>query len=629
MRDLRAAIRNQPAVDHPYDWDPLHMPGSVQSYGVLLVAHAQSRKILFASENAQALLGVAATDLLNKSYLSLTDHAAERRVMQEQIGPDTILFPNPVRLTIQGRKFDAVFHAQGDTHQIEIEPVAAEQAAYGDMSDRAVEELFDPGTEEELYQRAVRVVRAVTGFDRVMLYRFDERYNGQVLAESARDGIGSFLGLFFPSSDIAARARELYLQNFTRYIPDITAPAHGLVGVHPGGGAAASGHPVDMTHANLRSVVPCHIEYLSNMGVKASMSFSINVDNRLWGLFACHHYAPRQVSYEQRVVCEQTAMMFIFKLITMGSSAARMAQRAGAVQAIGANLQVGAVLGRRLAAMAADLESEAGRAAGTRMLGRALAAIQAETNWLAPGCGGQDAGGPPAESPTLTPSQKMLLDIVEADSAAVVRHGHVYRIGDAPSAMAIYAIASMFGRELPDLRGGNLPVYATDNLSRVAPVTAAVKDRAAGVLALSLSDDVQAMVLWFRREQIVHATWAGNPGAVDATYRPGRANPRGSFEAWKEDIRDLSRPWAVEDVEAAHELLQAIRAADGAEDLSVPVFSAPASLTDAAMPRAGDNVVPVRPAVARAGEGRGTGLAPPPAARPASPSRRVIRVGQI
>jgi len=609
MRDLRAAIRNQPAAEHPYDWDPLHMPGSVQSYGVLLVADPQTRRVVFVSENAPAVLGLTTAEILDKSYIALTESERERRVMKEQIAPDTILFPNPVRLTIKGRDFDAVFHAQGQVHLIEIEPAPIGSESYANMSDRAVEELFDPRSVEELYQRAVRVVREVTGFDRVMLYRFDERYNGQVLAESAKPGVGSFLGLFFPSSDIGARSRELYLQNFTRYIPDITAASHGLASTHHGDGSAASAHPVDMTHANLRSVVPCHIDYLSNMGVKASMSFSINVDNRLWGLFACHHYAPRLVSYEQRVVCEQTAMMFIFKLSSLTSTAARLAQRAQGVAQIGRTVQVGASLARRVASMDAEWSDVGARDAAKPMLVRALTAIHDETHWLLPPdpSVSQYPGGT-----MLTPQQKLLLDIVEADSAAVVRHGRVYRIGDAPSDLAVFAIASMFGRELPDLRDGNLPVFATDNLSNLAPVTEGIKDRAAGVMAIALSDDVQAMLLWFRREQIVHATWAGNPATVDESPEAGRANPRGSFAAWKEDIRNLSRPWVIEDVETAYELLTAIRAAEGRQ-VAEP------------MPQARANVVPVRPPLSRPT----AAVAPAPAPAPHPSSRRVIRVGQM
>jgi len=156
----------------------------------------------------------------------------------------------------------------------------------------------------------------------------------------------------------------------------------------------------------------------------------------------------------------------------------------------------------------------------------------------------------------------MLLDLVEADSAAIVRHGRVTTIGDAPAAMAVFALASMFGRELPDLGHGNLPVFATDNLSGFAPVAAEIKDRAAGMLAVSLSDDVPAYLIWFRREQIVHATWAGNPEDEARASGATSANPRASFAAWKADIRNLSRPWVLEDIEVADELSAAVRSLD-------------------------------------------------------------------
>jgi light-regulated signal transduction histidine kinase (bacteriophytochrome) len=583
------------------------MPGAVQSYGVLLVADPHTRQVQFASANAADLLGVKAADIIGTSYLSLCESERERRAMKDAISADTILFPNPLRLTAKGRAFDAVFHSHDGRHLIEIEPAAVDGSAYSDMSDRAVEEMFDPASVEELYQRAVRVVRDVTGFDRVMLYRFDARYNGQVLAESSREGIGSFLGLFFPSSDIGARVRELYLKNFTRYIPDIAAQNYPLLGAGGPAGDARSATPIDLSNANLRSVQSCHIDYLKNMGVKASMSFSINVDNRLWGLFACHHYAPRLVSYEQRVVCEQTAMMFIFKLNSMGSAAARLAQRGRFVQQIGRSLSIGAALARRIAAIEGTLSDHLERQAARPMLNGALAAIHAEMSWLLASDGGQHT-----PSGEISAQQRMLLDLLEADSAAIVRHGYVTRIGDAPAEMAVFALASMFGRELPDLRNGNMPVFATDNLSGFAPVAAEIKDQAAGLLAVSLSDDVPAYLMWFRREQIVHATWAGNP--VDEARAAGAtsANPRASFAAWKADIRNLSRPWVLEDAEVAYELLELIRAAEG-------------------MPKLRD--LPLVPP---------TQTAIWPAPRPAAPlpqslvpqpqapqSRRVIRVGQL
>jgi len=588
------------------------MPGSIQSYGVLLIADPHTREVQFASANATDLLGIKPADIIGSSYLQLCESERERRAMKDGIAADTILFPNPLRLTVKGRAFDAVFHNHEGRHFIEIEPADSAGASYAEMSDRAVEDMFEPASVEELYQRAVRVVRNVTGFDRVMLYRFDARYNGQVLAESSREGIGSFLGLFFPSSDIGARVRELYLKNFTRYIPDIAGQSFPLIGAHGPGGGAGSSTPIDLSNANLRAVQACHIDYLKNMGVKASMSFSINVDNRLWGLFACHHYAPRLVTYEQRVICEQTAMMFIFKLNTMNSAAARLAQRGRFVQQIGRSLTVGAALARRIDAIEGAFTSLDERAAARPMLNGALAAIHAETSWLL-----SDASAENHRSTKVTAQQQMLLDLVEADSAAIVRHGRVTTIGDAPADMSVFAIASMFGRELPDLGHGNLPIFATDNLSLFAPVAEEIKDRAAGMLAASLSDDVPAYLIWFRKEQIVHATWAGNPADEALSAGATSANPRASFAAWKADIRNLSRPWVLEDAEIAYDLIGLIRSAEGAAPLRAtePVLPAQSALWPAPRPAAPLPQSLVPPSLAQQTQ--------------SSTSRRVIRVGQL
>jgi light-regulated signal transduction histidine kinase (bacteriophytochrome) len=604
MRDLRAAIRNQPPAEHDYDWDPMHMPGSVQSYGVLLVADPQSRRVLFVSDNCAEMFGVPPGDILDKSYLMLVEHEGERKFLTSRVTADTILFPNAVRLTIRGREYDAVFHAHGGTHQIEIEPAQAGGESYDEMSLRATSELYDPPSVDELFQRAVRTIREASGFDRVMLYRFDPRYNGQVIAEATREGIGSFLSLFFPSSDIGARARDLYLRNFNRYIPDIGGKSHKLSSVFPGGGRADSTHPVDMSYTNLRSVVPCHITYLQNIGIKASMSFSINVDDRLWGLFACHHYAPRHISYDQRVVCEQTAMMFIYRLVAMSSTAARLAKRQEGLARLRERIAVGTALSRRLAGLCNDFQGTDAEATARGMLARAVAAVQEEAGFLVSG----DPPPRPADGGTMTESHRLLLDLVEADSAAIVRHGRVCRIGDAPPEMAIYAIASMFGRELPDLRSGDLPVYATDCLTTHVPVAEAVKDRAAGIMAVALSLESPAYLIWFRSEQIVHATWAGNPSADALSAGAEGQNPRASFESWKQDIRNLSRSWVIEDVQIADELGAILRDLEGGT-----AHAGSWQPTAVARPASVAPQVP-RPLVAQE-----TPMAPP---------RRVIRIGQ-
>jgi light-regulated signal transduction histidine kinase (bacteriophytochrome) len=604
MLDLRAALQNQPPAEHPHDWAAIHMPGSVQSYGVLLVVEPRSRRVQFVSENCRDILGLNPGDILDKPYTQLCDDEQDRKFLKDRVLPETILFPNPIRLTIQRRAFDAVFHNEGDTHLIEIEATGNDDVSYSELSLRATAELFDPPSVVELQQRAVRMIRDVTGFDRVMLYRFDSRYNGQVIAEASRDGIGSFLGLFFPSADIGARTRDLYLRNFTRYIPDIGASPHRLSGIFPGAGQAESGHPVDLSNVNLRSVFPCHITYLRNIGVQASMSFSINVDGRLWGLFACHHYQPRLVSYDQRVVCEQTAMMFVYRLAVMSSKAAQLAARRDAMALLGQSMRVGTALQQRLQALGRDWSGTAEEKTAHALVACAIDAVLAECGVLLP----EEGGTTHRAADRLTPTQKLLLDLVEADSAAIIHNGLVVRIGEAPAEMPIYAINAMFGRELPDLHGADPHVFATDCLSLRVPAASEIKGSAAGILAVALSFDTPSTLMWFRREQIVHATWAGNPSADALAAGSDGSNPRASFAAWKQDIKDLSRPWQMEDVEIANEIGTILRSLSEGEHVTPQRVRPPSTAWQANIAHTSS-----------------------PTAEPAKPhqaSRQVIRIGQ-
>ena len=325
--------------------------------------------------------------------------------------------------------------------------------------------------------------------------------------------------------------------------------------------------------------------------------------DRLWGLFACHHYAPRHISFDRRVVCEQTAMMFIYQLASMTSSAAQMRRRRLAAETIGRNLTVGTTLARRLAAASVEWRGSHEAMAAETLVARALEAVQAEVGWLLP----PDIapiGGP--DRVTSSQGEQLLLDLLEADSAAIVRNGQVLRIGDAPSEMAIYAIAAMFGRELPDLCRGPLQVFATDSLAAEVPAAAEVKDRAAGVLAAAISLHGPAYILWFRREQIVHATWAGNPNDEAMLRTSDGFNPRASFEAWKQDIRNLSKPWEIEDVQVADELAALVR--NLGEAPAWPTLQP--AMTQTVPP-------PPRPPVSVAPKGM------------EEPTRRVIRIGQI
>jgi light-regulated signal transduction histidine kinase (bacteriophytochrome) len=156
-----------------------------------------------------------------------------------------------------------------------------------------------------LAQEAARQLKILNGFDRVMVYRFHPDGSGEVIAEVAASGLEPFLGLHYPASDIPKQARILYQRNWPRIISDIDAKPALLTST-----AAHSAALLDLSMSVLRSVSPIHVEYLRNMGVAASMSVSILRDGKLWGLFACHHYSPRHVSFERRTAAELFGQMF-------------------------------------------------------------------------------------------------------------------------------------------------------------------------------------------------------------------------------------------------------------------------------------------------------------------------------
>jgi light-regulated signal transduction histidine kinase (bacteriophytochrome) len=205
---------------------------------------------------------------------------------------------------VRGRPFDAILHRSGPYLVVELEPHARAGAStyrdYGTDTHQALLRLQGADSLADLLDAAVGEVRRVTGYDRVMVYRFDVDQHGEVVAEERRADLEPFLGLHYPASDIPAQARRLYVANPIRIIADVAYRPAALVSAPDLADAA----PLDLTHATLRSVSPIHVEYLRNMGVAASMSVSLLQDGRLWGLIACHHYAPKLVPYSVRMTCE-------------------------------------------------------------------------------------------------------------------------------------------------------------------------------------------------------------------------------------------------------------------------------------------------------------------------------------
>ena len=497
MPDITVAGSGSAGVIDGYS--RLRAPGEIQGFGSMLTLHPKTLRVLSASENVSTELGTPHASILGRPLFDLIQGDEAVAHIKDAAGNPEPVFENPMTVMVGGRRFDLIMHAHDGVIIAEFEklpPGAATRADMDRLSEEAIIGMMVPSTLEELLDAGPQAIRTATDFDRVLLYQFDDAYRGQVVGEACRPGIEGFMGLFFPENDIGAPARQIYTENFCRYIPQIGAPTSRMVPAEN----PLTNRPLDMSPAGLRAVVPCHVDYLANMGVTASMSFSIVVEGKLWGLFACHHYSPSQLSFTQRRVCEQIAMMFAAKFEELVNPAA--------------------------------VEED--------MLARREAVLKSS-----PLCKGN-----PLKQNWDPASEKALLALVNAEGASIYIDGEVGEIGTCPDLSDLHA----FIENKPDEFDRLLRMYDEDGLfytssiASVLPFGDRMREKGSGVMVIPLARGRREFLLWFRPELVVKATWAGNPSDSRVKDHNARFSPRKSFAAWKEDIRDRSEPWTKLDI---------------------------------------------------------------------------------
>lgn len=115
---------------------------------------------------------------------------------------------------------------------------------------------------ETFLKITVGVVQDLCRFHRVLLYQFDENFNGQVVAELVEWGKTTdlFKGLMFPAADIPAQARKLYAINKVRLLYDRSQTTARMVLRS----RQDLDQPIDMTHCYLRAMSPIHIKCMSS-----------------------------------------------------------------------------------------------------------------------------------------------------------------------------------------------------------------------------------------------------------------------------------------------------------------------------------------------------------------------------
>lgn len=460
--------------------EPIHVPGTVQPHGAMLVFDGSA--VLEAwSTNVAALLLMEVN--IGMPLQSVALPAPVRLMVEECMALSAgEAIPLVLAVEIAGREFDCVAHAYCGRVIVEFELRDVSLDTVGIFALKAhgaLDRLKRQTTLTSLLQMATDQVREITGFDRVMGYRFGQDGSGDVIAESRSASLAPLLGMRYPASDIPAQARRLYVLNTLRLIPDLGGAPVPLLGRD---GSA----PVDMSHCVLRSVSPVHIEYLRNMEVGASMSVSVIVDGRLWGLIACHHMSPRRVPYAIRMTADVIAQVLAATVQTL--EAQRHAETIARAAAMRTDLMQALLIGED----------------ALREVARHAAAI----------CAALDC-------PALIVTQ----------SGRHFVHGDI----DAPTAAAIVRAHPAAGDVLLErLQVDDWPDTARSHIQQWP-----------GMLAMCFDPSTDGWVIAMRPEQVASIRWAGKPEKILKVGPMGaRLTPRGSFDEWLETVRGRAEGWS-------------------------------------------------------------------------------------
>ncbi|MEO0927422.1 MAG: ATP-binding protein [Cyanobacteria bacterium J06643_13] len=485
----------------------IHTSSLIQPHGMILVLEEPSLKIVQATTNCHYAFGIDATEIIGKTLEELFD-PFQVDIIQKGVAQENLDFINPTKMWVRKNGgeygiFDGVFHRNKDGILIlELEPAESQESipflSFYHLAKASINQLQDSASLKDFCQIIVQEVRKVTGFDRVMLYRFDEDDHGAVIAEEKLEHLEPYLNLHFPASDIPKPARKLFSSNWIRLIPDAYAvPVELYPAKHP-----QSDRPVDLTLSILRSPYPCHLEYLHNMGVGASLTISLIENGKLWGLIACHHLTPKYVPYELRKACEFLGRV-IFSEISNREESEDYDYR------------------MKLAQMRSQLIDNM---------------TQGES--LVEG---------------LVRDESSLLDIAAASGAAICLNGAWTLVGETPEESELNFLVQWLYKNI------NEEVFCTDSLAEIYPEADSYKNVASGLVAMAISR--RNYVLWFRPEVIQTVNWGGDPNNAYQTINDDdglRLSPRKSFELWKEEVRLTSLPWRQIEINGVKELRRVI-----------------------------------------------------------------------
>lgn len=485
---------------------PLHLVNLIQPHGLLLVLEKTSLRIVQASENVGLHLYMQVEDLLDQPFSQYLP-AAEFEDIHHKISAHGSQEKIPFSLTWlaqgQQRKFTALVHLKENYVLVELEEFNDSSAALSFMGlyqqiKYVTSLLKQTASTTELADIAAAEIKKLTNFDRVLVYQFDPQWNGVVIAQAKEGHMEDYMGLRFPASDVPKQARDLYFSNPYRLIPTRSyEPVRLIPIVNP-----LTQRFTDLSECNLRSVAGVHLEYLANLGITASMSLPLIIDNKLWGLISCHHTTAYNPGYELRSALE----------LLSGIISAQLAGKEKE-KSISLRAQLGDIHGLLLG----SLYGSSGIADG------------------------------------LLKGKTSLQDLLALSGAAVLYEGGIWTSGETPARQELKELAGWLRRNKIE------KLMATDCLPHHYARSKDYKDIASGLIALPINSELGEYIVGFRPEVLQMVNWGGDPNNAIQLEPDGKTyHPRNSFATYKETVKFTSLPWQAEELEAAEVLRSAV-----------------------------------------------------------------------
>ncbi|MFT2009834.1 GAF domain-containing protein [Pontibacter sp. 13R65] len=502
---------DQISIEKNYDSDfcgsiPLHLVNLIQPHGMLLVLEKEELTIIQVSENVSEFLGMQAEDLLEhplSHFLPAAQFEDLTAKMKQQGNLDKISYSLSFNSRPEQEPLTALLHTGPEYVLIELE---YNETAPADNSFRVLYQqikfitslLKQAGSAQQIAQIAATEMKRVSGFDRVLVYQFDPTWNGIVIAQEKEANMDDYMGLRFPASDVPKQARDLYFRNPYRLIPNKAYTPVRLIPIIN----SLTQRFTNLSDCNLRSVASVHLEYLTNLGITASMSLPIIIDNKLWGLISCHHKTAKNPSYEVRSALE------LLSDIVAAQLAAKERER---------------VISNR-----AELQ---------RVHGKLME--QLYTNQVF------------AEGLLL--GEVNIQHLLSLTGAAVTFDGGTWTYGNTPEAQDLRELVSWLRRNKID------KLFSTDSLPKIYVQSKEYKDVVSGLIVLPINAEQGEYILGFRSEVLQTVKWGGDPNQAIQMEPDGKTyHPRNSFATYQETVKYTSLPWLTEELEVAETLRSAV-----------------------------------------------------------------------